>query len=227
MRGFDFGRLAGELVIACNVAALERPSPTVGFSICHRFMRTIATTDARWAASPAVKLFLDPPSDVVGVPHVRIGNCGDTWGRSLAGGLCQGPQTGHSALNLADVLGASPIYLLGMDCRTEDGGVTANYHDRYAWNADGKPRPKERRYRTARAYWERYAPEVRGRVVLLSDSALECFPRGALDEVLGPARQAGAPEGAAGLPAVPSAAAPLPRESGRVESGHRGLESTT
>lgn len=186
LRGFDFGRLAGELVIACNVAALERPPPTIAVSICHRFMRAIAATDPRWAASPATKILLDPPPDVdeATVPHVRIGNCGDTWGRTIEGGLCQGPQTGHAAANLADILGASPIYLLGMDCRTEDDGATANYHTEYTWNADGKPRPKEGRYRTARAYWERYGREARGRIVLLGGSALECFPRGSLDEVL-------------------------------------------
>lgn len=182
LRGFDFRRLDGELWIGCNMAFLERP--TIALSICHRFMRDVARDNAEWASCPSLRLFLDPPKDVARVPHERIGNCGDTWGRTLAGGLCQGPLTGLVAANLADVIGASPIYLLGMDCRVSESDGKANYHDAYPWNADGKVRPKERRYLAARNAWARYAPEIRGRVVLLGDSALECFERGRLEDVL-------------------------------------------
>lgn len=189
LRGFDFGRLAGELWIGCNVAYLERP--TVAITACHRFMRSVLRDDPEharaWGECPSIRVFMDPPDDVAGVPGHRVGNCGDAWGRTLAGGLCQGPLTGHVALNLADVLGASPIYLLGFDCRIAEDGQ-ANYHKAYGWNQDGKVRPKNGRYRSARAYFEKFAPAIAGRVVVLGDSALECFERGDVASVLAPAR---------------------------------------
>lgn len=189
LKSFDFGRLAGELWIGCNVAFLERP--TIALSICYRFMRDVVRPPAplaeAWAACPSVKVFMDPPTvkdDVNAVPAYHIGNCGNNWGRTLAGGVRQGPLTGIVAANLADILGASPIYLLGMDCRISPEDGKANYHEHYKWNQDGKIRPKHERYKGARNVWEKHAPEIRGRVVLLGDSALECFERGDVDQVL-------------------------------------------
>lgn len=246
LRGFDFRRLDGELWIGCNMAFLERP--TIALSICFRFMRDVVKPGvppprgphaAAWAACPSLKVFMAPPTDgerVDDVPAYQVGNCDRTvgvnaWGRSLATGLRNGPMSGIVAANLADILAPDVIYLLGMDCQAADEGRTANYHDHYWWNADRKPRPKEGRYRGARDVWEKHAAagDIRTRIVNLGpDSALECFERGSLDEVLGPARQADPPAAAVqGCPAVSSPTAPLSREAARVNDEHRGGKYTT
>lgn len=201
LRGFDFSRLRNELWIGCNMAFLERP--TIAFSVCYRFMRDVVKPGVpaprgphapAWAACPSIKVLLNPPTDgerVDDVPAFQIGNTDLTigvnaWGRSLATGVRNGPMSGIVAANLADILAPTTIYLLGMDCRTADDGRTANYHDHYWWNADRKPRPKEGRYKGARDVWEKHAAagDIRSKVVVLGDSALECFPKGRLEDVL-------------------------------------------
>lgn len=191
LTGFDFRRLAGELWIGCNVAHLERP--TIAFSICYRYMRDVIRPPgpqaASWAACPSLRVFMDPPTapgkdPIDGVPGYAVGNCGNHWGRSLATGLRQGPLSGIVAANLADCLGPDTIYLLGMDCRIDEATGKANYHDTYWWNNDGVKRPKETRYKGARDVWEKHAPEIRAKVVVLGDSALECFAKGRVEDVL-------------------------------------------
>lgn len=186
---FDFSRLAGENWIGCNMAF--RFAPPIAITICYRFMRDIiqgrVDLHEEWNAAPGLKVYLDPPPDFRQPGHV-IGNCGDAWGKTLAGGLIQGPLTGLTAGNLADVLGADPIYLLGMDCRTADGGVRANWHDMYPWNHDRKARPKLERYKGAKGRWERFHPDFRGRFIVLGESALEGFETASVDDVLPPRR---------------------------------------
>lgn len=199
LRHFDFRRLDGELWIGCNMAFLERP--TIALSCCYRFMRDVVAPRpaprgpyaAAWAACPSLKVFLHPPTDgerVDDVPAYQIGHTDltigvNTWGRSLATGLRNGPMSGIVAANLADVLGPSVIYLLGMDCRISPEDGAANYHTAYWWNQDGKIRPKESRYKGARDVWEKHARDFRSPVVNLGpDSALECFPKARLEDVL-------------------------------------------
>jgi len=94
-----------------------------------------------------------------------VGDLWDTkWSESLAVGLGRGGHSGYAALHLAYLLGADPIYLLGFDCRGEDGQT--------AWWHKGYPGPKS----NARVY-ERFAQSFevaakhigdRRRVVLLN-----------------------------------------------------------
>lgn len=104
------------------------------------------------------------------------------WGQSLTEGVGCGGNSGFAALNLADILGAETVYLLGFDMRGENGR-TANFHDGYA----EKPASDAVYYRFLEAFrWA--ASQVRAKVVVLEvepgDSRLDCFEKRLAREVL-------------------------------------------
>jgi len=105
------------------------------------------------------------------------------WGRSLAEGVGVGGNSGFAALNLADILGADPIYLLGFDLRGENG-KTANFHDGYAHTKPAADSVYDRFLDSFR--WA--ATKVRARVVVLEvqagDSRLDCWEKRLAGEVL-------------------------------------------
>ena len=84
-----------------------------------------------------------------------------------------GANTGHGALNLAVLFGASRVVLLGFDMKTRDGAH--NWHNFHQRQPEGDP------YRGFIAALEAAAPElVRAGVECFNaspDSALECFPK--------------------------------------------------
>lgn len=112
-----------------------------------------------------------------------VGDTGPEWSDSLERGLVHASNAGVSALNLACVLGADPIYLIGFDCVSKDG-FTQNYHAEYpeAWRQAGRV------YDRFIADFERYAPQALAggrRIVNLNpDSAIGCF-----EKIAGGARQ--------------------------------------
>jgi hypothetical protein len=104
------------------------------------------------------------------------------WGRSLAEGVGAGGNSGFAALNLADVLGAETVYLLGFDLRGE-GGKTANWHSGY----QEKPANESVYDRFLESFrWA--AKHCRARVVVLEvragDSRLDCWEKRLAEEVL-------------------------------------------
>lgn len=92
------------------------------------------------------------------------------WGTSLATGIGSGWHSGFGAVNLADVLGADPIYLLGFDY---SGGW---WHEGY----EHGPRPDDVQARFVQAF-EAVRDQVRARVVNCNpESLLRCFEFGSL-----------------------------------------------
>lgn len=111
---------------------------------------------------------------------LRIAKSSVPWGRSLEEGLYGGNNSGVVALNLAEVLGASPIFLVGMDCRLGPSG-RANYHDEYP-STEVDPvweRPTKDSFydRFRRAFDLHAAPNARAKIYSGEDSRLGCFPK--------------------------------------------------
>jgi hypothetical protein len=104
------------------------------------------------------------------------------WGRSLAEGVGCAGNSGFAALNLADVLGADPIYLLGFDMKGE-GGVVTHFHDGYAEKA-----PEDSLCDRWLEAFRWASKQVRARVVVLEvspgDSRLDCFEKRPAGDVL-------------------------------------------
>ena len=104
------------------------------------------------------------------------------WGRTLAEGVGCAGNSGFAGLNLADILGARTIYLLGFDMQGEAGRVT-HWHEGY-----GEKPPADSICDRWLAAFRWAAPKVRARVVVLEvdvgDSRLDCFPKQLAGEVV-------------------------------------------
>lgn len=111
---------------------------------------------------------------------LRIAKSSVEWGQRLEEGLCGGNNSGVIALNLAEVLGADPIFLVGFDCRLGPGG-RKNFHDDYPGPESGHhwdaPRNDEWFDRFVRHFQERAKPHLRAKVYNGEDSRIEAFER--------------------------------------------------
>jgi hypothetical protein len=199
LRGFDWARAerlcdAGTKCISVNRAA-EFLEPDLWLAMDSVYWRK---QPARWLPDasgrvtsgaprvwvdtgdkkPSVDLILPCAAKGVPNPHSAL-----AWGRSLEEGVGCGGNSGFAALNLADILGADPIYLLGFDLKGENG-VTANWHDGYTHT---KPANESLYDRYLEAFrWA--ATKVRARVVVLEtyqgSSRLDCWEKRLAEEVL-------------------------------------------
>lgn len=189
LTNFDWSRLDGELTIGVN-RAFEMFDPTIIFSMDACFWNYIEAGDY----GPAVrerfqnydkgfKVWLSDKPQVF-TPDIfivnRLGNF--HWGESLANGIGGGGNSGYGALNLACLLGADPIYLLGYDMR---GGADGNQ----AWWHSGhrKTQYPPKVYPKFVEAYKRALPSIRAmgkRIINLSpNSALRCFEMGDLSTI--------------------------------------------
>ncbi len=186
LRGFDWGILRDRKhVLVINAAIFNVPTAEIFFTEDLRFIQRYATRDG-WNEFQGIKVFAAPernlgdealkadPSIVV-IHRTRDDKY---WSPSLREGLSRSSNSGIGALNLADILGADPIYLLGFDCRKRRPGEPANYHELYPqdWRM---PLGQEDSYRSDFEHWA--AMHLRHRAVInLVDpdfpSAIRCWP---------------------------------------------------
>lgn len=179
LTGFDWSRLDREYVVSSNFSA-PRPSVSVVNDV-----RIINTPDIlqRWLDLPGEKVFVNrqcaSPEEL---PRgVRVVPAVEAWGTSLEQGLVCCNNAGLAALNFADVIGARVLYLLGFDLTPVNGRTahwfTGIYPD--SWGSDG------RAYVNMLRQFGRWAEFVRAEVVNLNPaSALECFRKMDVDDVL-------------------------------------------
>ena len=202
LKGFNFGKLAGQNVIAINAAALKfmdvdtckhEPRATVVYVEDKRVL-DVEIKGTCWFRVMSSTVWIDRANGGDGhswefifhavepnLPDLTgwqvIPSTGAAWGTSLTGGLVHASNAGVSALNLACVLGADPIYGMGLDLKPREDGRTQHFHDYYpeAWRQPGHV------YDRFIADFTRYAPDAQAngrRVVNLNpDSALTCFPK--------------------------------------------------
>lgn len=180
LKAFDFSLLRDvPHVIAVNAAFVDCPTAEVFVTEDARVIERFAGTP-EWKAFAGVKLFACPDDAYVAqiravapeveIVHTRPKSKG--WSKSLAEGLSTSSNSMIPALNLADVLGANPICLLGVDC----GSDPKNYHARYpaSW-AMGTGQLES--FRSDFTHWA--APNLRHRRVvnLNRASAVDCWPK--------------------------------------------------
>lgn len=198
LRGFDFGKLkAKRNRIAINRAWRDVYDAEIWFSEDHRVVTDLWGQDPAFQAFKGLKVLhalavnfaqealeADPTLTII---HRR--RTDKYWSFSFDEGLSLSSCSGVGAINLAWLLGADPIYLLGFDCRS-DGQVLQNYHDEYKnkgwdWITGGN---KAEDFKSDMEHW--VAPHVRDRAVVNVvnpeyPSALECWPTMTLGEVFG------------------------------------------
>jgi len=192
---FDCARLRGWRTIGIN-RAFERFEPTVLFSMDERYYRWVvsgmydamadgAGAAAKFAAFRGYKAWLMTrggsfPEDVFVLPAYRNYETAlQAFVWSSEEGIGSGNNSGYGALQLAVVLGANPIYLVGFDMRHR--GAKTHGHS-------GHPIPQQAyQVEHMRTFFERAAPAIKARgfrvVNLCADSALRCFEFGDPEEV--------------------------------------------
>lgn len=179
LRCTDLSGLEGENVIGINMG-YRFPATTVAL-VCSINLLNRLRREHDWLNWTGTKLTLESfiwnGATNYGCNVLSVAPRECTWGPSLEVGFPIPGNAGPLAINLAAVLGASPIYLLGFDMRGE-GGQTANYHSYY-------------RVKLPESRYELYAKEIEERcagraniVNLTPDSALTCFPTAELRDVI-------------------------------------------
>ena len=190
---FKWKNLKGHRTIGCN-RAYEVMEPTIIFSMDNRFLLWVRSErygmDAkkRFDETPAYKVWLTTypvalPDDIFIVPVYGNYDKGHTaFTSSMKEGLGHGNSSGYGALNLAFVLGANPIYLLGYDMNhkpqvDERGMASKKSH----WHT-GHPMPQyEDTVIKFRQAFVRAAPiieEAGVKVINLNpNSGLDCFEK--------------------------------------------------
>jgi hypothetical protein len=127
-------------IIAVNRAYRDCDWADYFFTEDERFIRRFAVEDpAGWDRFAGLKIlhcldasYADPVRAVdPGVHFIHRQRVDKYWSESLADGLSYSSNSMVGAINLAAILGASPIYLLGVDCGPVRGQRTANYHTDY------------------------------------------------------------------------------------------------
>lgn len=202
LKEFDFSRIKGELIIGIN-CAFEFCDPTIIFSIDQRFYEDLAVHRAYrtkkngkprlcYDKQPlterfinymhGLKLWLDKnPSRFGHDVYVLQSLIGSQWSAMLKDGIGAGTNSGYAAINLATILNAATIYLVGFDMHGANGKQT--------WGHDGHPNVQGEHvydmFRDSITYAaERYIDPSRNQIVNLCEtSALKCFEFGAQKDI--------------------------------------------
>lgn len=184
LRDFDFSRLAGELVIGVN-RAYEQLDCTVLYSMDDCFFEWArrgafgpAAAD-RFSGFCGFRVWAHFHGEVpTGYFGVKL-NSDEGLPRSIADGFSHGNNSGYSALLMAYLLGANPIYLLGFDMKHQDR--------RTHWHSGYPHTTPERTLESFKVSFGRIAPELERagvRVVNLNpDSALDAFPKASFEDL--------------------------------------------
>lgn len=179
LRGFDFARLKGKNTIGCNSA----------FYLGHEIARVCFFSDYEWFLQ-----HYDALSDYDGevfTHHEALVLHPDKWLNVLRryddglhlDGLGFGGNSGCSAINLALLMGARRIFLLGIDC----GGETHHWHNHDPGSAPKEPAELYGKFKDGFHAIARDMPELfpdRQIINLNPNSALRIFPFGDVDSVL-------------------------------------------
>lgn len=133
LKDFDFRLLRGLRCMAINVAFKDVPWADIAFIGDTRLLDHLAgdknwdrfTGDRYTRASQLSRAKELQPKDITPLESQ------ETWSRQKGCVVSLG-NTGLCGLNLAELLGWSPLFLLGFDCGGfDEAGRLANYHERY------------------------------------------------------------------------------------------------
>jgi hypothetical protein len=178
LRGFDFKKLRGERIIAVNRAFEFLPFAEIMFSMDHRFYKHFCLPSPAFRSFPGRKIWVD----TAGLPFYGVETLGyhEVGGMSwdLKQGLSTGGNSGHAALNLALLMGADPIYLLGFDFAEEPGRT--HFHSGYSFPSSAEKLPR------FKARLEQAVPEIAAkgrRVVNLGPAEIKGLERGTFGEL--------------------------------------------
>lgn len=192
LRGFDFSLLRDEFWIGCNEE--YKHGPTIAICQDPRLFAgdgspevTPYSRNPAWYQGPHVPLYFhahpdrewpQAPDSVYWVKSAHDQHRPFRWGKSLEEGLYYGANVGMSAINLAEILGADTIYLLGFDARIDE--PKTHHHNSYPpdWTL-ARVCDRNAVYSRWHQEFRKIAKMVRARVINLNpDSGIDAFPKG-------------------------------------------------
>jgi hypothetical protein len=137
LKGFDWSKLSGRSnIIVINRAFLDVPHADIWFSEDARVITDLWGSKLREFKGLKVWHGIEQGAvaDVKAIdPSIRViekKREDKFWSKRFSDGLSYSSNSGVGAINIAWLLGADPIYLLGFDCRA-DGLRMENYHKDY------------------------------------------------------------------------------------------------
>ncbi len=192
LQGFDFQTLKRYRTIGINLA-FQFFDPTITFSMDTRFLKWMQEGQyepdswKKFLSGPSYRVWLltytaELPPGIFVIPVFRNYKWAlDRMSFKMREGLGHGNNSGFAALNLAIVLRANPIYLLGFDMKHAPGGKS-HFHK-------GHPRKQDpASLQNFILKFTAQADEIKKRgirvVNLNPDSALRCFEFSTPEEAL-------------------------------------------
>lgn len=190
LKGFDWKLLEGvPHVIAINRAFVDCPTAEIFFTEDARFITRFAVEyPVAWKRFQGRKLWHclnegEIPEVMAVAPDVEIirkKREDKFWSYRFSDGLSYSSNSAVGAINIAHILQADPIYLLGIDCRTT-GLRMENYHQDYRkdpmWEVGANAADT---FKGDMEGW--VAPHVRDTKIIslinpVMPTALECWPK--------------------------------------------------
>jgi hypothetical protein len=182
LKDFDFDLLEDELWIGINAVWLSKV-PDISYTHDKRVIDLFHKDNSEaWKKLPCRihkhEKQIENSKKKYGNVHTFKGAKG--WSKSFEDGLFNGNNSGVTALNIADILGADPIYLIGFDMKK--AGDANHFHNYYpkAWKQPDKV------YNNFNNNFNRIKKNLVSKVInLTSDSALNAFEKKRVDEIFG------------------------------------------
>lgn len=141
LKGFDWELLRKKKnLIAINMAFQYAPWADICFVEDSRFMTRFGHTEA-FGRFSGLKIWhvglgthVDTIQSILGHDPAVLAlyekKDGKYWSSSFGDGLSTSSNASVGAINVADLMGADPIYLMGIDCRADTLNM-ANFHQEY------------------------------------------------------------------------------------------------
>lgn len=193
LRGFDFHKLDKEITLGIN-RTFEYYHSTLNYMMDYRFLEMIKGGEMNaylnkdvykaWLEYTGLKVILCPITPLRMEPNLYLVHRLDSKMVTLSvnEGIYGGNNSGFGGMMLAIALGANPIYLMGFDmqCKT-----ATHWHEGYPGQTLDGQRKKNQQFLDQ---INEFAPWLKGMNIdvinLNPNSALECFPKKTIDEVL-------------------------------------------
>ncbi len=186
LKGFDFSRLKGELVIGVN-RAYEEIDCTIMFSMDRTIYDWIIDgklgqeSKEKFENFKGFRVWLDSVGyDYPQGIFILNKSTNNKTTYSMKDGIGGGTNSGFGALSLAACLGATTIYLLGFDLKGKDG--------KQSWWHSGYPETQGSKvYKVFINDFNKIAPKLKTKNIkvinLNPDSALKCFEFGKFEDI--------------------------------------------
>lgn len=179
LKGFDFGRLEGEFVIAVNEAFMSCRSDAMVFcdsGLWKNNRDELSKYEGTIFAAERTRYYEEDKRRNVVIFPINNGNAGV----GIEDGLYCGASSGMIALNLAQCMGADKIYLLGFDLNEEEKDI---YFDDDEDENSGMYKDKKRNTDQVKMYREAFG-HYRNVYNCSPVSRIDAFPQISIDEVL-------------------------------------------